>query len=612
MANKKSGPQAPVLEPTGQSSCTEDYSQVEDNGNRTDDKLTRENKGVKKSQTTQLVEMVISDGLELFHDEQKTGFGRMRRGGHWEIYALDSVAFKDRLATAAFSKLGFAPQEHILKGAVNTLRARAIHDSPEYPVHVRVVQHDGRIYLDLCNEDWEVVEISPEGWRIVTDSPVRFLRMRDACPLPRPEEGGMIEALKALLNLQYEQDFVLIVGWLIGVVWGKGGCPLLIVQGDQGSAKSTAAKILKMLVDPSLASVRPTPKNEQDLAIAAKNCRVLAMDNVSKLPPWLSDALCRVATGAGFATRKLYTDCDESIICVQNPVILNGITEFAERADLLERAIVIHLPRIPDSKRRTEDSLYDELKQIDGKFLGALLDIISVGLGRIDKINPEHLPRMADFAKVVIACEPACPWNEGDFRRAYEANRRDADSSLIQGSFPEALLEFGRTLPEGEWTGTATELLSRLSDLKADDVRYLEDWPRSPKALSGELTRLRSVLGEAGVSIRHHRSSDRHRRRLITLTFDDRIGEVGRVRTQPSPGVSATGTPSNAVSDATDELDAATLSKNKENRNRREIEGVEVEGGSREHRPHRPIHPDDESELGAERPRGDPESRICH
>ena len=59
--------------------------------------------------------------------------------------------------------------------------------------------------------------------------------------------------------------------------------------------------------------------------IAATNGWVVALDNLSHLSTWLSDALCRLATGGGFSTRELYTHDEEKLFDAQRPVILNGI-----------------------------------------------------------------------------------------------------------------------------------------------------------------------------------------------------------------------------------------------------------------------------------------------
>jgi hypothetical protein len=43
---------------------------------------------------------------------------------------------------------------------------------------VRLADYEGSIYLDLCNDDWQAVQITPQGWGIVDDPPIRFRRSR--------------------------------------------------------------------------------------------------------------------------------------------------------------------------------------------------------------------------------------------------------------------------------------------------------------------------------------------------------------------------------------------------------------------------------------------------
>ena len=133
-----------------------------------------------------------------------------------------------------------------------------------------------------------------------------------------------------------------------------GPYPVLILQGEQGTAKSTAAKVLRLLIDPSAAPLRTAPLDERDLMIAARNGWIIALDNLSGLSSWLSDALCRIATGGGVSTRELYSDTDEVLIDVQRPIILNGIDDIATRQDLIDRSIIINLEPIPENKRKPE------------------------------------------------------------------------------------------------------------------------------------------------------------------------------------------------------------------------------------------------------------------
>src|ERR1019366_2341618 len=120
-------------------------------------------------------------------------------------------------------------------------------------------------------------------------------------------------------------DWVLFVSWLVAAFRPKGPYPVLALFGEQGSAKSTTARVLRALVDPFHAPIRELPQTTRDLMISASRSHMLAFDNISHLDSRLSDALCRLATGGGMAIRTLYKDDEETIFDAQRPVLLNGI-----------------------------------------------------------------------------------------------------------------------------------------------------------------------------------------------------------------------------------------------------------------------------------------------
>src|SRR5216117_3170406 len=138
------------------------------------------------------------------------------------------------------------------------------------------------------------------------------------------QQGGSIESLNSFLNLASRDDFVLIVAWLLAALRSNGPYPLLAISGEQGSAKTVLSKLLRALVDPSVAPVRALPREERELMIAANNGHLLAFDNLSGLPAWLSDALCRLASGGSFAVRRLYTDDEEILFQAARPLLVNG------------------------------------------------------------------------------------------------------------------------------------------------------------------------------------------------------------------------------------------------------------------------------------------------
>ena len=187
----------------------------------------------------------------------------------------------------------------------------------------------------------------------------------------------------------------------------RGPYPVIALSGEQGSAKSTFSAILRSLLDPNTAPLRALPREDRDLFIAASNGHVLAFDNVSGLPGWISDTLCRLATGGGFAVRQLYTDQDEVLFDAARPVILNGIEEIVTRPDLADRAVFLTLQPIPEEHRRPEQELWAAFEAERPRILGVLLDAVVVGLKRLPETRLEKLPRMADFALWATACETA-------------------------------------------------------------------------------------------------------------------------------------------------------------------------------------------------------------
>jgi hypothetical protein len=176
---------------------------------------------------------------------------------------------------------------------------------------------------------------------------------------------------------------------------------------NKGSAKTVLSKLLRALIDPSVAPVRALPRDERELFIAASHSHVLAFDNLSGLPPWLSDTLCRLTSGGAFSTRRLFTDQDEILFAAARPVILNGIEDVITRPDLADRAILLMLAPIAEWQRRPEHALWREFELACPYILGALLDAAAQGLRMLPRARLMRLPRMADFALWATACESA-------------------------------------------------------------------------------------------------------------------------------------------------------------------------------------------------------------
>ncbi len=462
-------------------------------------KKTRQSKEQKKpSQAEVLAE--LASGAELFHTPSGEAFAAIRVDDHRETWPVESNRFERWLRHRFYKKERKAPASQALKDAIATLQAQAHFDGVEIEVSLRVAGDDERILLDLCNENWEVVEITAAGWKVVSDAPITFRRAEGMLELPHPKRGGSIDELRDLANVGSDDDFALIVAFLLAALRPGRPYPLLNVMGEQGSAKSTLQRILRGLIDPSTTSLRSTPKDNRDLAIAAKNAYLVVFDNLSYLKPDLSDALCRLATGGGFATRKLYSDDEEAMFDFKRPVMVNGIADTVVRGDLMSRAINLVLPPIPENQRRTERELEAEIEEATPRILGALLDALSMAIRNLPGLELSRLSRMADFVEWGVAAEPALPWPEGTFLRAYEENCEAAISTALE-SDPVAVAAQSLMEEQEEFEGTMTELLAALERRVGQKLVASRAWPKSARALSSSILRAAPFLRSVGIEL---------------------------------------------------------------------------------------------------------------
>jgi hypothetical protein len=464
-------------------------------------------------------------GAELFHTPGGEAYASVPVGDHRETHQVKSKGFRRWLVRGYFDQHDRPPGAQALQDALRLLEARAQYDGTQREVLVRVAGEGSgnTIYVDLANERWEVVEITAGGWRVLPSErvPVRFRRSRGMLPLPTPARGrddgdGLDDLLRRFINVSDEAAIRLVIAWLVQALRPTGPYPVLIFQGEQGSAKSTAERLVRSLVDSSTAPLRSTPRNERDLVIAATNSWCVAFDNISTLQPWLSDASCRFSTGGGFSARELYTESEEVLFDATRPQLFNGITDVATRPDLLDRALVVTLPPIPEERRRPEAELSKEFETAHPRILASLFDAVSGALGAVQGVRLEGMPRMADFAVWATAAEEALSWEPGAFMAAYSGNRAEATESALEAD-PVAIAVREFMVDQDEWTGTAGELWEALNELVGEAIRHTKAWPGAPNALSARLKRLAPALRGIGIEYEDARLPGDDRKRAKRL-----------------------------------------------------------------------------------------------
>jgi len=474
---------------------------------------------------------IPSPAASLFHTATGTAFIDIEIEGHRETWPVRGKQLRAWLRRSYYEETGGALGSGTIRSMVDLLEARAQFDAPERTIHVRVAEHDGRIYLDLADKEWRAVEISPDRWRVIGFPPVRFRRAAGMLPLPVPQKGGSIHALAPFLHLPSANDFALTVAWLLAALRPSGPYPLLAVAGEQGSAKTVLSKLLKALIDPNTAPVRALSREQRELMIAAHNGYLLAFE-LSSLPVWISDALCRLASGGSFAVRQLFTNDEEVLFQAARPILLNGIEDVISRPDLGDRAIFLTLTPIGEAQRRPEAELWREFEIARPRILGALLEAAVHGLRALSRVQLDRLPRMADFAVWATACEPAL-WPAGTFAQAYAANRRAAIENIIEAD-PVAsrirAIMANRTI----WTGNASDLWLLCSEEVPQGISRGSGWAKNPRTLAGRLRRAQTFLRSLGIEVTFSREG-RTGSRMITLSTRAESC-VSLVRTAPGNG----------------------------------------------------------------------------
>jgi phage/plasmid primase-like uncharacterized protein len=464
----------------------------------------------------------LAADAELFHRDDDV-YADIYRLGHRETWPIRSKGFKDWLSFAYYERFETAPNPQALRAALDVIAARAKFGGEQREVYIRVGGHDGKIYLDLCNDTWQGVEIDAVGWRVVDKPPVRFVRKKGMLPLPVPQKGGTVEDLRPFINVRTDQeekrisdtDFVLVVAWLLAAYREQGPYPILKVWGEPGSSKSTTTEVLRALIDPHKVTRRRLPREDRDLFIAANNAWLLSYDNLSSVPEWLSNSLCTISTGGGYATRALYTDQDEQLFDAKRPVILNGVENFPAKHDLADRTILVELPFIPASERRREKDFWAKFEAKRPLILGALLDVVAHGLKTLSDVPEEDWPRMADFAHWITACESAL-WEQGTFRKAYETNREKATQSAIDDDLVATALRAFINQHQSPWHGTTAELLEALTAFVGDSQSKSKDWPQNARALTGHLQKAKGSLRRIGITIKQGGRTSKGR--ILTIT----------------------------------------------------------------------------------------------
>ncbi|MFL5251653.1 MAG: toprim domain-containing protein [Rhodopila sp.] len=469
----------------------------------------------KLSQRDKLIS--VADRAQFWRCDEGLSHATIPVGEHHEHHRVRSQAFRDWLMIEAGREYPVviagkarpgAFGKNATEEALSACEAMAAASRMVMPARLRVNQHDGKLYLDLGDPEWRVVEIGPGGWHIVDRAPVPILRTRRTRALPCPIPGGSLAPLRALLPIESDDEWRIVILWALAALRPAGPYPILAWSGEQGTGKSFASRIMRRLIDPCGDDLMAPPHTDRDLIAAAKNNHVLAFDNLSSVSGELADSFCRLATGGDIGGCMLYTNDDSAAFAAQRPLLLNGIPDLVSRGDLASRTLFVRLT--PMRRPRPESELWEDFNATAPGILGALLDVLSAALANLSAARlPEDSAtfRMADFALLAIAAEPALGWPSGAALKALRHNSRGAASALADlDPVALAIRELVRTSP---YTGLLSALHARLTELTDAETRRGRAWPKDATRLSTYLRRIAPALRAVGIDVKEHTRTGR-------------------------------------------------------------------------------------------------------
>jgi hypothetical protein len=410
---------------------------------------------------------------------------RPLRGGRGSIRA--------ELARMFAEEHGKAPSANALADTMLALEGQA-YAGEERDLHLRVARTAEAVWVDLGNADGDLARITAAGWEIVSGGGPLFRRTRLTGALPKPAPSGDISALRALLRVD-DDAWPLIAAWLASILLLPGQpVPVLALTGEQGTAKSWQSRLLVQLADPSDSPLRTAPRDVESWAVAASASRVVALDNVSRIEPWLSDCLCRAVTGDGLVRRALYTDSDVSVIAFRRAVLINGISLTGLRGDLADRLIRVELEQLPDTERLDEADLGAKWEQAHPAVLGGLFNLAVAVLSALPGVQLERRPRMADYARILAAVDKVL---ETAGLENYLGQREQIAAEVVEDdAVATAIAAMAAKLAE-PWEGTAKDLLALLRP--PDETA--EGWPKNGRGMTARITRAAPALRATGTGI---------------------------------------------------------------------------------------------------------------
>jgi phage/plasmid primase-like uncharacterized protein len=467
----------------------------------------------------------IVEDATLWHNQFGIAFATVPHDGITINARIEGAFFRDWLRvryeeeTNGGAPFGRETMNAIVERAASTARLR----SPQMHSYYRfgVDESDGSYWLDLGRKDWKMVRWDGAGWKIFDECPIKFIHSDGDCSLPLPERNPALNGMMPLWELLNigEADRCLVAGFILGAMMPNAPCFGIDLYGGQGTAKSTATKMLRRLLDPQPAATQTlNERNADELGLTCVGQWIPCFENISRLEPEVQDVLCSLTTDLAAKSRKLYTDGEIVSYELRRPWIINGINNVCTRNDLAERAVPVALLPSPNENRKRERVVWAKFYEIRPHILAVLLDAAVMAQKEREFATSflesrKWTHRMADALEWITAGEEAMGFKMGDFIQRLNRLQEESGFEALDGNPVVAAIEaLVNANSRGFWCGTHEEILETMHEMdsKTKSNKYLpHDSISMGNWIRREADRLRKSFGLAISERRQARKAGR-------------------------------------------------------------------------------------------------------
>ena len=466
-------------------------------------------KGKGPNLAQQLIAMAQED-YRLVRSTDSRTFAVPRTGPPIAVALASKKGLRAKLAASMWRRTGQVAGGSALSDCLTILEGEAADLDPQ-PIFLRMARHGAdTIVVDLGTEAGHCAIITPKGWRIEGNAPVLFRRSPLIHPFPDPPASGTLTELRKLINLT-EEDFRLAIGWVVAGYFCHIPHPILFVQGEQGTAKSNLMRALIALLDPQPGTDRAAPEGQREWAIFSNINWAFGFDNLTEIPEWLSNALCRGATGDTVLQRELHSDEDVVLFSFLRVMAMTTIGLKHElKNDLADRLLILE-PEVIESRIKEDDLIRMRNAALPGAF-AAILTLVSKVLAVLPTTKVDNPPRLADFAQVLAAVDKVMQW---ETLKSYRTKVAATGMAMIEGdTLARALYLFAHAGPADAaqtWEGNAEQLTGVLRIIAEEHDMPTTDIPVNTAVLGKKVREIAPSLRKVGIDVRAHRTGAKGR-----------------------------------------------------------------------------------------------------